>query len=265
MTNMDDSAGRKDSQLPLFSSARQLLSGYSRGSIVVLVLLLACQTAIGIVFHPLVAANMWMWRDPLLWGVWIFMTALLTWDIRPRRDGMLVAAGFFGGLVIEWWGTTTTLWTYFTAERPPIWILIAWPVAAVAIDRMARVLTLARSVLVKPLPLYLALLGGFIVWMAVYMWPFIGIPSCWAIVAIMIGTLIWRPQPTKDLCIFLAGSLLGIFLEYWGTSRHCWTYYSLQTPPPVAVFAHGFASVAFNRAVQLMERIGARLRTARGA
>ncbi len=47
---------------------------------------------------------------------------------------------------------------------------------------------------------------------------------------------------------FLAGAGLGYFLELWGTTRQCWTYYTAQTPPFFAVLAHGMAAVAFWRA-----------------
>jgi hypothetical protein len=47
---------------------------------------------------------------------------------------------------------------------------------------------------------------------------------------------------------FLAGAGLGYFLEVWGTTRQCWTYYTFQTPPFFAVLAHGMAAVAFWRA-----------------
>ncbi len=52
--------------------------------------------------------------------------------------------------------------------------------------------------------------------------------------------------------LFVAGSILGIFLEYWGTSRRCWTYHTNEVPPLIAVFAHGFASVAFVRATSIL-------------
>lgn len=50
------------------------------------------------------------------------------------------------------------------------------------------------------------------------------------------------------LLTFLAGSGLGYYLELWGTTRECWTYYTYQTPPLFAVLAHGMAAVAFWRA-----------------
>ena len=52
--------------------------------------------------------------------------------------------------------------------------------------------------------------------------------------------------------VFIAGSGLGYFLERWGTTRECWTYYTYQTPPFFAVLAHGMAAVVFWRVGKLM-------------
>ena len=57
------------------------------------------------------------------------------------------------------------------------------------------------------------------------------------------------------LAAFLAGSSLGLFLEIWGTTRLCWTYYTNQTPPLFAVLAHGLAGFAFWRAGVLLKVI----------
>jgi hypothetical protein len=62
------------------------------------------------------------------------------------------------------------------------------------------------------------------------------------------------------LLTFIAGSGLGYYLELWGTTRECWTYYTYQTPPLFAVLAHGMAAVAFWRAGLIVrgifERVG---------
>ena len=47
-----------------------------------------------------------------------------------------------------------------------------------------------------------------------------------------------------------------VFLEYWGTSRGCWTYYTGETPPLIAAIAHGFASVAFARGAAVVRFLG---------
>jgi hypothetical protein len=58
---------------------------------------------------------------------------------------------------------------------------------------------------------------------------------------------------------FLAGTGLGYFLELWGTTRQCWTYYTLQTPPLFAVLAHGMAAVAFWRSGLMVKQIWGKL------
>jgi ABC-type amino acid transport system permease subunit len=61
------------------------------------------------------------------------------------------------------------------------------------------------------------------------------------------------------LLTFIAGIGLGYFLELWGTTRQCWTYYTFETPPLFAVLAHGMAAVAFWRAGLLMKMVGEKL------
>jgi len=61
---------------------------------------------------------------------------------------------------------------------------------------------------------------------------------------------------------------LGYFLERWGTTRECWTYYTHATPPLFAVLAHGMAAVAFWRTGLLFrtvrtERLTHLIRTSR--
>jgi hypothetical protein len=46
------------------------------------------------------------------------------------------------------------------------------------------------------------------------------------------------------LVVFILGSVLGYFLERWGTTRLCWVYYTGGMPPFFTVLAHGMASVA---------------------
>jgi hypothetical protein len=57
------------------------------------------------------------------------------------------------------------------------------------------------------------------------------------------------------LLTFIAGSGLGYYLELWGTTRECWTYYTYQTPPLFAVLAHGMAAVAFWRAGLMLKML----------
>ena len=62
------------------------------------------------------------------------------------------------------------------------------------------------------------------------------------------GLLLSCHDHRTALLHFAAGAGLGYFLEVWGTTRACWTYHTLETPPLFAVLAHGMAAVAFWRA-----------------
>ena len=195
--------------------------------------------------------------DALLWALWLVMTGAIAWRFRLVEDGSLMLVAAVGGFVIEWWGTNTNLWHYFTSERPPLWIVPAWPVATIAIDRMAGLLGGATRRLAFG---YWAILPAFVIVMTSFAWPTIDVPATRVVIALMVGVVAVRATPERDVTLFVCGSLLGIVLEYWGTSRQCWTYYTGEVPPPEAVFAHGFASVAFGRAHRLLEPVWRSLR-----
>jgi hypothetical protein len=196
--------------------------------------------------------------DGLLWGLWVVMTGAIAWRFRLVEDGSLMLVAAAGGFVIEWWGTNTNLWHYFTRERPPLWIVPAWPVATIVIDRMAGVSSRWLSRLAFG---YWAILPAFVIVMTSFAWPTVDVFATRVVIALMIGVVVMRATPERDVTLFVCGSLLGIVLEYWGTSRQCWTYYSGEVPPPEAVFAHGFASVAFGRAHRLLDPLWAPLRS----
>jgi hypothetical protein len=229
--------------------------GYDKKSLVGLGLLVLVASGVGYRWSDLVDASGVL--DQLLLGIWVWMAAAITWNVSPRRDALLIAVGAAGGGIIEWWGTNARLWAYFTGERPPLWILPAWPAAALTIDRMGAMLHRCLGV-EKPsahlgrirrwfMLAYFALLLPFVVCMTLFIGPTLHSAASKLVVGWMLLVALYSPEPRRDVELFVAGSLLGALLEYWGTSRECWTYYTRQIPPPVAVFAHGFASVAFAR------------------
>ena len=191
--------------------------------------------------------------DPLLGIIWVTMTLAMLWDPKLRRDGKLIAVALVGGLVIEGWGTNTILWKYWTDERPPLWILPAWPIAAIAVDRFARLLRFLLPGISRLGPAYWVVLPCFVLFFCTLMRPAITHPWSLGVLALMAVVIVVGARPRRDIVIFIAGAASGIFLEYWGTSRHCWMYWNGQTPPLQAVLAHGFASVSFARGVQLLE------------
>lgn len=188
--------------------------------------------------------------DWLLLGVFAFMTAAICRRPRPRADLAMLGIGACGGLIIESWGTQSELWRYFTGERPPLWIIPAWPIASLAIDRVTRALEHHAPQAEHRRGYWLAyalLFGTFWLMLLDFVAPAWRLPSTLAVIAAC-GWLILRPlDPRRAVLTFCAGSALGYFLERWGTTRHCWTYYTLQTPPPLAVLAHGMTAVWFWR------------------
>jgi hypothetical protein len=199
--------------------------------------------------------------DPLLAGLWVGMVLLLAWGVRFRRDVILVFSAFCGGFLIEWWGTTTELWTYFTGECPPLWIIPAWPVAALATERLTRLVerVLPKRATWQARVAHLAVLGSFIAGMMLFMAPSWATTASKIVLAVMIVVTITSTTCRRDLALFVAGTALGWLLEYWGTTRNCWTYYTHQTPPLITAFAHGFASVAFGRAAGFIDLVVGRI------
>jgi len=182
-----------------------------------------------------------------------------------KIDGLIIFVGIFGGLVIESWGTQTNLWHYYTNERPPLWIIPAWPIASLSIDRITRVLDSLVSWIsrrVQSLPfldskyLYWPTFGGFYLLMLSFVSPTFS--KSYTIIALIICVvMILTPVDYRmAVVVFFAGSGLGYFLELWGTTRECWVYYTGQTPPVFAVFAHGMAAFAFYRTGMFIRKCG---------
>jgi hypothetical protein len=200
--------------------------------------------------------SIWLQIDWLLIGIFAFMSLMIMAGADLRKDVLIVLVGLVGGLVIESWGTQTNLWFYFTHERPPLWIVPAWPIASLSIDRMVRALdrlipdrTWTRTSIKV---LYWIALPGFLALLIPFVWPTID-KSLTVMALILCTFLVLTPMNYRlALLNFAAGSALGYFLELWGTTRRCWTYYTFETPPLIAIFAHGLAALAFWRVADLV-------------
>lgn len=198
---------------------------------------------------------LWGQLDWLLFGIFAVMSVLIMAGANLKTDLLIVAVGLAGGLVIESWGTQTNLWHYYTLERPPLWIIPAWPIASLSIDRLYRFLHRllpATPQRARPFAaLYWLIFPAFYVLMLIFVWPTISKSLTLAALALC-AFLILTPVDQRAMTLtFLAGAGLGYFLERWGTTRECWVYYSAETPPVFAVLAHGMAAVAFWRTGQL--------------
>lgn len=239
---------------------------WTRSSSFILSLMLLIIGLVVIVWWPLVEDYshyinpdypIWIQIDWLLIGIFFVMSILVTIGADIRRDAMLVLVSFIGGFVIESWGTHTGLWAYYTGEKPPLWILPAWPIATLAIERLVRIL----EIVFHGIPdrwikgIYILVFTGFTLYMLVFVYPSIQMPyTIMAVIGVILVSILPGNRRVA-LVTFVAGTALGIFLEYWGTTRECWTYYTFQKPPLFAIFAHGLASVAFWRVTKLAETI----------
>ena len=245
-----------------FSGLRALLA-WNRASYALLSLLVITILLILYIWQPLVqeylalfdpAYPVWVQVDWLLVGIFTFMSLMIMAGADLRRDAQVAFVGLVGGLVIESWGTQTLLWTYYTNERPPLWIIPAWPIASLAIDRMLR---MAERLLPAENDktyrrLYAAAFAAFLLIMLAFIWPTFDKPLTWMALLLCLLLILIPHDRRLALLTFAAGAGLGYFLERWGTTRECWTYYTGQTPPLFAVLAHGMAAVAFWRARLLL-------------
>lgn len=236
--------------------------GWNRTSTVLLSGFFLLILVIGYVWWPLLEEYwasydprypLWVQLDWLLLGNFLVMSLLIMSGADIRYDLPILFVGLAGGLVIESWGTQTNLWFYYTAERPPLWIIPAWPIASLAIDRIYRWLTRHTTWLPERAVqiLYWVIFFFFYSYMLLFVWPTRQL-SLTQMALFLCAFLIFTPtQPRAMLLTFVAGSALGYFLERWGTTRECWTYYTRQMPPFFAVLAHGMAAVAFWRVTEV--------------
>jgi hypothetical protein len=216
----------------------------------------------------------WLYMDWLLLGIFGFMSLTIMARANLKTDLLIVFVGVCGGLAIESWGTQTNLWHYYTAERPPLWIIPAWPIASLSIDRITRLIDYGLRRLLSSVRsretsdslfrlLYWLIFASFLTLMLVFISPTFDKSYTWLSLLLCILLILTPTDHRFAFITFVAGSGLGYYLELWGTTRECWTYYTYQTPPLFAVLAHGMAAVAFWRAGLMLKTVWGRIRLLR--
>ena len=220
----------------------------------------------------------WRYMDWLLLGIFGFMTITIITRANIKTDLLIVFVGICGGLAIESWGTQTNLWFYYTDERPPLWIIPAWPIASLSIDRITRTLiflTTRGTKYTKDLrknsfvtlvsfvfnlrTFYWLTFASFLSLMLVFIAPTFDKSYTWFSFGLCVLLILTPTDYRFALLTFIAGSGLGYYLELWGTTRECWIYYTYQKPPLFAVLAHGMAAVAFWRVGLMLNMLWGRL------
>jgi hypothetical protein len=216
----------------------------------------------------------WRYIDWLLIAIFLFMSLMIMAHANLKADARIVLVGLIGGLVIESWGTQTEIWTYYTDERPPLWIIPAWPIASLTIDRMVRFLNTrlpqpnpggkesiihGRSLAALYKLAYWLIFPAFFGLMLAFVAPTMDKPMTIFAILLVAFFILTPTVPRIAVITFLTGAGLGYFLELWGTTRECWTYYTQGTPPLFGVLAHGMAAVAFWRVARIISNLAARL------
>jgi prolipoprotein diacylglyceryltransferase len=173
---------------------------------------------------------------------------LLCWRVIPkgfdvRRDGRLALAAGLCGLVAEWWGTRLGLWQYYTGERPPLWIVPAWSVGALVIDR------LARSMPRLPYPPLAAFALAATAWLS-FMKRDVEAGALAGPFFVALALLLAREE--EDGRVLLAGLVSVFFADLWGTTNDCWRYH-LQGEP-LGVWQGIAFGMGFDAAVVLGSR-----------
>jgi len=168
----------------------------------------------------------------LLFGSILAFTAwIIPQKAELKKDAAAVGFALVLGFLVEAWGTRLGLWSYYTGEKPPLWIVPSWPLGALVIDRMAdtvrcRVRGALSPATIKSIYFSLALvtLGGFFSFTG----DAVAHPATLAVGALLAGALLLFPEPEKDLPVLVIGAVCVFFADLWGTMNNCWVYHVQQ-------------------------------------
>ncbi len=204
----------------------------------------------------------WQQMDWLLLGNFGVMSLLIMINADFKQDLPFALIALVGGFIIEAWGTLSGLWTYYTFETPPLWIIPAWPIAAMSVNRLYQISlpTIKKGSDGSISSFYWPVFVGFYILLWRFAWPGLSHPLTWFALTFC-GVIIASGQDKRSaVLIFVVGSGLGYFLERWGTTRLCWAYHTGGFPPLITVLSHGMASVAIWRVYQVYQSQVDRLR-----
>ncbi len=157
----------------------------------------------------------------ILSAAWLWIPA----TVRPARDARVAALGLLLGWAAEAWGTRSGIWRYYTGETPPLWIVPAWAVGALLVERVAERLPLAR----RPGWFNLGASTILFVFMS-FTAPWLGRPEGWGAALLVAAALFAGASPKEDWRVLAAGAGCVFFADLWGTTNGCWAYYAHRAP-----------------------------------
>ena len=165
----------------------------------------------------------------LLFGSILFMTArVIAVDTDPSLDCLVILSACVYGYLAELAGTVSGLWSYYTGERPPLWIIPAWPIGALVIMRLSR----------HAGRIYERVFGNrgmerlYWVWMLLFYAVFIPftaprltLPGSLLAAGAAMAVFLPARRPDKDFSLLLTGMLCVFWADLWGTFNRCWVYH----------------------------------------
>lgn len=142
---------------------------------------------------------------------------------RPAHDAAVMLLAFAGGWAVEAWGTRLGIWSYYTGERPPLWIVPAWSVGAALVERLGE----AARARWGPAPraAYWAAAAAAFAVCVLTCRPFLAAPQAWAGLALVGAALAAKPAEADEFWTLTAGFCAVFFADLWGTTNGCWSYY----------------------------------------
>jgi hypothetical protein len=147
---------------------------------------------------------------------------------RPARDVPVLLLATLAGWAAEAWGTRLGLWRYYTGERPPLWIVPAWPLGAAVVDRLAAAMRARWGP--APAAAYWCAAAAALATCACFCAPWLGRPAAWAGLAAAAAAVAAGPDAAADFWTLAAGLGAVFFADLWGTTNGCWTYYLAGRP-----------------------------------
>lgn len=185
--------------------------------------------------------------------------ALRGWSTRDLVAGLLI------GATIEFWGTRSAAWSFYTGEEPPLWIAPAWALLDVATIAVTAAVwhrcgpATQRAIGMTRWPLLAvaaALLGAFCIEHVALRW--------WLPVGAVLVMVVGTGGSASDGAVMVVGALLGGMCEVVGIGDGLWRYAGTTGVPAFAIAGHAVAAVLFVRVGAAISWCGTWLRTGRG-
>ncbi|MBZ0269084.1 hypothetical protein K8I85_13075 [bacterium] len=161
----------------------------------------------------------------VLAGLLGFVTWIIARRPRPREDAAIVLFATALGWAAEAWGTRSGLWSYYTGETPPLWIVPAWPLGAIVVSRVADAIERISAPPAWMLRAHVMLATVTLAVFVVFVRPTWTSPWTAAAFGVLLAAFALRPRPERDVPFVLAGLVCVFFADFWGTGSACYRYH----------------------------------------